>query len=84
MIVSRWTDPSESEAHIQWTREFWDAVQPFAAEGVYVNYLGENEGEDRVVAAFGGPEKYQRLIALKNKYDPTNLFRQNQNVVLTV
>ena len=83
MIVSRWTDPAESEVHIRWTREFWDAMQPYVAEGVYVNYLGENEGEDRVVAAFGGADKYRRLVALKNKYDPTNLFRQNQNIVPT-
>jgi FAD/FMN-containing dehydrogenase len=53
-------------------------MQPFSTGGVYVNFLG-NEGEDRVRAAYGG-EKYERLVALKNKYDPTNLFRVNQNI----
>ena len=49
-----------------------------ATDAVYVNYLGE-EGADRVKAAYG-PEKYARLVALKNKYDPPNLFRSNQNI----
>ena len=56
-------------------------MQPYSTSGVYVNYLGReaDEGADRVKSAYG-PEKYQRLVALKNKYDPTNLFRLNQNV----
>ncbi len=60
-------------------------MQPYAAEGVYVNYLGQqvDEGEERVKAAYGSG-KYQRLVALKNKYDPTNLFRLNQNIKPTV
>ncbi len=52
-------------------------MQPFSAGGVYLNYMGE-EGADRVKAAFGS--NYQQLVALKNKYDPANLFRLNQNV----
>jgi FAD/FMN-containing dehydrogenase len=60
-------------------------MQPYASAGVYVNYLGgeADEGGERVRAAYG-PEKYQRLVALKNKYDPTNLFRLNQNIKPTV
>jgi FAD/FMN-containing dehydrogenase len=56
-------------------------MQPYATGGVYVNYLGgeADEGAERVRAAYG-PEKYQRLVALKNKYDPQNLFRLNQNI----
>ena len=84
LIVSRWTDPGESEVHVRWSREYWEAMQPFSTEAVYVNYLTAEEGEDRVKAAFGGTEKYERLVALKNKYDPTNLFRLNQNVKPTV
>lgn len=74
-------DSSEEEACIRWARDFWEAMQPYAAEGVYVNYLGQqvDEGEERVKAAYGSG-KYQRLVALKNKYDPTNLFRLNQNI----
>jgi FAD/FMN-containing dehydrogenase len=75
------TDPAEAKKCVQWAREFWDAMQPFTTGGVYVNYLGReaDEGAERLQAAYG-PEKYQRLVALKNKYDPTNLFRLNQNI----
>ena len=58
--------------------EFWDAMQPWSTGGVYVNYLGD-EGLGRIEAAYS-PEKYARLGALKNKYDPTNLFRLKQNI----
>jgi FAD/FMN-containing dehydrogenase len=60
-------------------------MQPFSTSGVYVNYLGReaDEGRARIEAAYG-PEKYERLVALKNKYDPTNLFRFNQNIKSTV
>ena len=47
-----WSDPADSEVNIQWTREFWEAMQPFMADAVYVNYLGD-EGEARVRAAWG-------------------------------
>ena len=53
-------------------------MRPYSTGGVYVNFLGE-EGEDRVMAAYG-PAKYGRLVALKNRYDPTNFFRLNQNI----
>lgn len=77
-IVTKWEDPREPEKHIEWTRDFEAAMRPFSTGGVYVNFLGE-EGEDRVRAAYG-PMKYGRLVALKNKYDPTNFFRLNQNI----
>lgn len=56
-------------------------MQPFSSDGVYVNYLGQeaDEGAERVKAAYG-PQTYAQLVALKNKYDPTNLFRLNQNI----
>ncbi|GAC1325333.1 MAG: FAD-binding oxidoreductase [Chloroflexota bacterium] len=76
-IFSLWTDPVEAQRHIDWTRRFAEALQPFTA-GVYVNELG-NEGEDRIKAAYT-PETYQRLVAVKNEYDPTNVFRVNQNI----
>ena len=60
-------------------------MQPCLTGGVYVNYLGQeaDEGAERLKAAYG-PEKYQRLVTLKNTYDPTNLFRLNQNIKPTV
>jgi FAD/FMN-containing dehydrogenase len=54
-------------------------MRPFSAGGANVNFLASDEGEDRVKASYGA-EKYERLVALKNKYDPTNLFRLNQNI----
>lgn len=72
-------DASATEAHVAWVRGCWEAMQPFAAEGVYLNYLLD-EGEDRIRAAYGAA-KYARLVALKTKYDPTNLFRLNQNIM---
>ena len=75
--ISIWQDPADDEANIWWARDLWTAMRPFYTGGVYVNNLGD-EGEDRVRAAYG--DNYQRLVALKNKYDPTNIFRLNQNV----
>jgi FAD binding domain/Berberine and berberine like len=82
IITSEWIDPAESEKNIQWARDFWETMQPYESEAVYVNYLGM-EGENRIKAAYG-PAKYKRLVALKNKYDPTNFFRLNQNIKPTI
>lgn len=57
----------------------WDALQPHAENAVYVNYLGPDDGEDRIREAYGD-EHYTRLKALKRVYDPTNVFRNNQNI----
>jgi FAD/FMN-containing dehydrogenase len=80
-VISQWTDPAETAQHVQWTRDFWNAVEPFATGEVYVNHLDAEEAT-RIRAAYGG--HYDRLVALKNKYDPTNLFRLNQNIRPTV
>ena len=74
-----WSDPAASGACITWARDFWEAVRPHSTGRVYVNFLGE-EGQDRVRSAYGAA-KYERLRALKRKYDPTNFFRMNQNIV---
>jgi FAD/FMN-containing dehydrogenase len=76
-----WDSPADDQANIGWARELWSAVSPYSTGGVYTNNLGD-EGEDRVRAAYG--ENHARLVALKNKYDPTNFFRLNQNVRPTV
>jgi FAD/FMN-containing dehydrogenase len=65
------------DAERQWARDYWSALAPHHT-GVYVNFLME-EGEERVRQAYGA-DKYDRLKALKRKYDPTNLFRLNQNI----
>jgi len=75
--ISIWDDSADDEAHIRWARDLWDAMRPFSTGGVYANNLGE-EGTDRIRAAYG--ENYPRLVAVKNKYDPANFFRLNQNI----
>jgi hypothetical protein len=77
-ITSLWPDPAGDAANIAWTRELSAAMKPFTTGRVYVNFIGD-EGHDRVVASFG-PEGYARLQALKDRYDPDNLFRSNQNI----
>ena len=77
-IDAVWTEPGQAPACISWTRNFWEAIRPYSTGRVYVNFLGE-EGQDRVRAAYGDA-KYDRLRALKRAYDPTNLFRLNQNI----
>jgi FAD/FMN-containing dehydrogenase len=81
-IVAAWAPGEpEPERHVEWVRGLWSAMQPHAT-GVYVNFMSD-EPQERVRAAYG-PKKYERLVALKNKYDPTNLFRMNQNIKPTV
>lgn len=78
-LVAAWDEgeATETDLHIGWARASWRAIEPFASSGVYVNFLG-NEGEGRVRAAYGC--NYERLVALKNRYDPHNFFARNQNI----
>jgi FAD/FMN-containing dehydrogenase len=78
IVVSEWLESTDNARNIAWARESYDAMRPYFANARYVNYLGDDEGEDAVEAAYG--PNYQRLRALKAKYDPTNLFRLNQNI----
>jgi FAD/FMN-containing dehydrogenase len=73
-------EPGESvaEAHIAWARELAEDLTPHTTKGVYLNYTSD-EGDERVRETFGA-ERYARLVALKDRYDPTNFFRLNQNV----
>lgn len=75
-VHTRWDDASQDEACIQWARKFFDAMVPYATGGAYVNFISERQGEE--VQAYG--QNFARLSKLKKKYDPTNLFRVNQNV----
>jgi len=76
-IHTRWRRASDDERCLAWARDFHAATEPFA-QGVYVNFLSE-EGEDRVKEAYT-PEVWERLVQLKRNYDPSNLFRMNQNI----
>lgn len=79
VVTSAWSDAKDTERNITWTRGLFDAMRPFLADAAYVNYLGADEGEDGLRAAYGAA-KIARLMALKMKYDPRNTFRMNQNV----
>lgn len=77
-VYALWGDPADTEDNVAWTRETWNAIQPFASGGVYVNDLSEDEGDDRVRLAYG--PNYDRLAQIKGIYDPDNVFSLNANV----
>ena len=78
VFLTQWTDPADTARCIDWARESYNAMQSFVTGTVYVNYI-DNDGSDDPGAAAYGPN-YPRLRQLKAKYDPTNFFRQNQNI----
>jgi len=71
-------DDDPFDVHIEWARGLYEAIEPSLTGGAYINFLSA-EGEQRVQSAYG-PEKFARLQALKDEYDPTNLFHLNQNI----
>jgi FAD/FMN-containing dehydrogenase len=77
VIVGVDPDPANREAITDWAKAYWDALHPYGAGGAYVNFMMD-EGEDRVRATYRG--NYERLAAVKAKYDPENFFRVNQNI----
>jgi Berberine and berberine like len=76
-LCNRWLNPDETEEHIDWARTAYERLSPFLTGGVYVNFLAD-EGANQAKAAYG--DKYGRLVEVKNRYDPTNVFRLNQNI----
>ena len=72
---SRSSKAAEPEA---WGRAYWKAVHPFNPGGAYVNFMMDDEADGRVQATYG--DNYARLVEVKEKYDPENLFRVNQNI----
>ena len=78
VILSSWVEAAATAENVLWTRELFAAVEPHLADGIYVNDLDSDDGQERVRRAYG--ENYERLAYLKGLYDPTNLFRQNTNI----
>jgi FAD/FMN-containing dehydrogenase len=76
-VHGRWDDAKDDQKCIGWAREFFNASAPYASAGAYVNFMTAEEGE-RVAAAYGS--NYGRLVAIKRRYDPENVFHLNQNV----
>lgn len=81
MFWSNWEGSSESQRNIEWTRSSWNALRPFLVESSYGNYVSD-EGDPFARAAYG--PNYDRLVVLKNKYDPSNFFRMNHNIKPTI
>ena len=81
VIVGVDPDPANKDKITSWTKQYWEAIHPYSAGGAYVNFM-MNEGEDRIKATYG--KNYERLVSIKNKYDPNNFFRVNQNIKPTV
>lgn len=75
-VHARWEDPRDDDACMSWARSYFSDTERYATGGVYVNFVPE--GEAPIDAAYGA--NYDRLVELKRKYDPTNLFRFNQNI----
>ena len=76
-VHGRWDDRADDDQGIAWAREFFAAAAPYASAGAYVNFMTEEEGS-RVAAAYG--DNYPRLVEIKRKYDPMNVFHRNQNI----
>jgi FAD/FMN-containing dehydrogenase len=78
LIPTVWLDPAETDANIAWTRETVEALTPYFAGRRWLNYLGDDDGDDAVRAAFG--RNYDRLLDVKRRYDPENVFHLNHNL----
>jgi FAD/FMN-containing dehydrogenase len=78
LVLSEWMDPAQTDRCIAWARKTYADMEPFAAAGRYVNYLGDDETGDAVAAAYG--PNYPRLREIKTRYDGGNLFHMNQNI----
>jgi FAD/FMN-containing dehydrogenase len=76
-VHGRWESPAQDVSCIEWARAFFNASAPYASAGAYVNFMTEEEG-NRIAAAYGS--NYDRLVQIKRRYDPENVFHLNQNI----
>jgi hypothetical protein len=77
VAIGSWDVTDDPARHIRWTRDFWNAMQPWSAHRVYANILNHDEG-DRIAEAYG--PNYARLAQVKSKFDPRNVFQMNHNI----
>jgi len=77
-VVSQWVEASETETNISWVRQVWDRLEPLTEGNAYINHIAGDDRPEKVRASYGS--NYDRLLALKRKYDPANLFRLNANI----
>jgi hypothetical protein len=77
VIAGMWPDPADNQANIGWVRDYYDATAPLSEQGGYINFMADDD-QDRIKANYRG--NYERLVTVKRKYDPGNLFHLNQNI----
>jgi FAD/FMN-containing dehydrogenase len=77
VIAGMWPDAADNEANVKWVRDYYDATAPLSEEGGYVNFMADDD-QQRIKANYKG--NYDRLVEVKRKYDPDNLFHLNQNI----
>jgi FAD/FMN-containing dehydrogenase len=80
-ITAAWEKPRDDAANIEWARAAWREMRRFSTGGTYVNFLTEEEGDERIRAAYG--KHHARLATLKSTWDPDNLFHVNKNIAPT-
>lgn len=79
-LDSMWPDPKDTDRNLAWTRKTWSDMQKHSNGALYLNFPGLGEEGEHMVRSAVGSANYQRLVEIKNKYDPTNLFRVNLNI----
>jgi FAD/FMN-containing dehydrogenase len=78
LIPAVWVEAADTEANIAWTRETFAALRPHLGSGRWLNYLGDDQADDAIRAAYG--PNYDRLVEIKRRYDPENVFHLNHNI----
>jgi FAD/FMN-containing dehydrogenase len=81
-VIAQWVNPTDDELSIAWVRQLWAKLEPLTAGNTYINHIASDDRPEKIRASYG--RNYEKLVALKNKYDPTNLFRLNPNVAPSV
>jgi len=77
VIAGAWPDPADNEANIKWVRDYSEATAPHSEEGGYIGFMADDD-QGRIKANYRG--NYERLVQIKRKYDPDNVFHLNQNI----
>jgi FAD/FMN-containing dehydrogenase len=78
VLPTVWLDPSTTEANVAWTRETFEAMKPYFAQGRWLNYLADDQAEEAILSAYG--PNWERLREVKRTYDPENVFHLNHNI----